>query len=177
MASCKSLWFALLLICCFLVSSDGLQEDSDDDWLQDDQEDALESERRLKRMIDLVTPLMGIFHQFSGKRSVREVATTAVGEARANRDSYSSYGEYDSGSSYGYGGGGGGYGGGCCNKKDELLPILALVALSLLLLYLITLATTTTSSTGKRKRSLDQDNDIGNLTISFQRCAMCVPAE
>ena len=171
MASCKSLWFALLLICCFLVSSDGLQEDSDDDWLQDEQEDALESERRLKRMIHLVTPLMGIFHQFSVKRSVRAVETTAVGEARANRDSYSSYGEYDSGSSYGYGGGGGGYGGGgygggCCNKKDELLPILALVALSLLLLYLITLATTTTSRTGKRKRrglDDDQDNDIGNF--------------
>lgn len=156
---------------------------------EDDQQvdDMLESEVQLKKMINYVMPLMSIFN-VKRKRSVNRRSTEGEEEevydyhadaydggelvetarARGGRrppqpppadrvGAYGrdGYGEYSSGSSYG----GGGYGHSCCEKKDDLLPILALSALSLLLLYLIAIATTTTTRAGRKRRS-DEDNDI-----------------
>jgi len=147
-----------------------------------------ESELALLGMLAQVTPLMEMLQTsrpIITKRSVNS-ETDAAGavlekpEGRAirrrpgpqqqfvqdrERDRFGNgyndgFGEYASASSYGYGGGGhGGYG--CCSqKKDELLPILALVALSLLLLYLIALATTTTTAAGGGGR---RRRDIGTI--------------
>lgn len=160
-------------------------------------EEELESELALKRMLKYVTPLMAIFQQHKkvrgtnrlNKRSAKmkldyeaeDLGTSLFGglmEEGRKRGSgrrppmyksiqqiqpdRSGYGEYSSGSSYG---GGGSYS--CCDKKDDLLPILALTALSLLLLYLIAIATTTTMAPAVRvrrpqTRSIDDpsDNDI-----------------
>ncbi|KAI9562335.1 hypothetical protein GHT06_013300 [Daphnia sinensis] len=161
-------------------------------------EEELESEIALKRMLSYVTPLMAIFQQHKkarrtnglNKRSAKmkldyeaeDLGTSLFGglaEEGRKRGSgrrppmyksiqqiqpdRSGYGEYSSGSSYG---GGGSYG--CCDKKDDLLPILALTALSLLLLYLIAIATTTTTAAPAvrvrrpQARSIDDpsDNDI-----------------
>ena len=138
----------------------------EENWFEEDADDPLESERQLKRMINLVTPLMEIFHLGSPSRWTR----SSEDEARKMRPaSYqvapakSSFGDYGSASSYG---GGGGYGGSCCGGNNDLLPILAIVALSLLLLYLITVATTTTSRTGKKRRAVEDNNlddDIGRV--------------
>ena len=161
-------------------SSAGQQYDDGGDQQVDDM---LESELQLKKMISYVTPLVSIFTG-KRKRSVRstgddydeahhydqeddgefvETARARGGRrppqvppadrvgAYAGRDGY---GEYSSGSSsYGY------EKHSCCEKKDDLLPILALSALSLLLLYLIAIATTTTTKAGRKRRSED-DNDI-----------------
>jgi len=134
----------------------------------DQDEEELESELQLKKMLSYVTPLMSIFvRKRRSVRSTEEDDGEFVEEARAGRGGKrqpsmppadrSGYGDYGSASSYG---GGGGYGGGCCNQKDDLLPILALTALSLLLLYLIAIATTTTTKSSGRKRRSNNDNEI-----------------
>ena len=151
----------------------------------------LESELALRAMLAQVTPLMELLqtpHRIIAKRSADGETAEAVEpgaepEGRAIRrrpglqqhlqdrpsDRYGNgyndgFGEYASASgSYGYGGGGGYQSYGCCNqKKDELLPILALVALSLLLLYLIALATTTTAAAGGGGR---RRRDIGIIRL------------
>lgn len=168
-------------------NGDGNDEQSllDEDY--DESDDPTDAELELKRVLSFVTPLMAILRSEGQRRSNRRRSgrmydenesqegtqddMVEEGRARGRRPPYSNsvdrtdrYGDYPSASGYGggYGGGGGGYGGGyygCCNKKDDLLPILALVALSLLLLYLIAIATTTT--TGKRrKRSWDEDGNL-----------------
>lgn len=174
-----------------LIAGQAADDFGDHGSSSDDQQvdDLLESELELKKMIAYVTPLMSIF-TVKRKRSVSkrsadyeatdyesldegELVETArarggrrPGQPPADRNGY---GEYSAGSSYGYSQPS--YG--CCEKKDDLLPILALSALSLLLLYLIAIATTTTTAAGRRRRSEDDNDniiennirDIGILTL------------
>lgn len=148
----------------------------------DPEDDMLDSELEFKRMINLVSPLFSIFSTKRKRRSMAnegdedyhhhegdvdyhhqvEDDTELIETARARGGRRPALGPPDR-SGYGeYAAASGGYekSYGCCdNKKDDLLPILALSALSLLLLYLIAIATTTTTRSGRRKRSED-DNEI-----------------
>lgn len=125
----------------------------------DDQPEAmanfvLKSERELKWMLKLVTPLMVLLRT----NSTIGRSGHSVRSARSNRGNYYALpydddnqdrntfnrNDYDrdsygyGGGSYGYGGGGGSYG--CCNKKDDLLPLLVLLSLAGFVLYLVVIA-------------------------------------
>ncbi len=131
----------------------------------------LESERELKWMLSYVTPLMAILRKSnttitrSSRRSVRSNKRNfydlSFGNRNRNRFNRNDY--YIDRDSYGYGGGGGyggGYGGGgCCDKKDDLLPLLALLGLAGLLLYLIAIASTTAAGRRSNKRSVGEENN------------------
>lgn len=131
----------------------------------------LESERELKWMLSYVTPLMAILRKSnttitrSSRRSVRSNKRNFYDLSFGNRDRnrFNRNDYYIDRDSYGYGGGGGyggGYGGGgCCDKKDDLLPLLALLGLAGLLLYLIAIASTTVAGRRSNKRSVGEENN------------------
>ena len=119
-----------------------------------------ESEAALKRMLQVVKPLMSIFevpykkitftnNSFVGRQSSAEpVASASYGYSPDYSGSYYSP---------------------CCNYKStlkKLLPILALLSLGLLALYLVILFTTTTAAGGRRKRHNDENNTV-DTGISF----------
>ena len=114
-------------------------------------DDELESERQLKKLLKFVTPLMAILRRSNATRSsVRSARSYKrnyydLSFGNFNRNNRFNRNDYVDRDSYGYGGSsyGGGYGGGCCDKKDDLLPLLALLGLAGLLLYLIAIASTT----------------------------------
>lgn len=112
----------------------------------------LDAEEALKRMIQVVRPLMKIF-KVPFDRITFENNTIDVARQ--------SYADPVASASYGYAPNySGSYYSPCCNYKStlkKLLPILALVSLGLLALYLIILLTTTTTA-GRRKR-----NATGNI--------------
>lgn len=140
------------------------------------EEDSLETENELKRMIQMVGPMLAIFNP----RKIH-LFSSGTGEARRNNrfnQRINRQEEYQSGSSYGeYSSGSGGYGyGGCCqnNGLNDIFPIFALSALSLLLLYLIALATSTTTTGRRRKRSENDyatysSDEIGNHSFPRSR--------
>ena len=125
----------------------------------------LESERELKWMLSYVTPLMAILRKSnttitrSSRRSVRSnkrnFYDVSFGNRNRNRFNRNDY--YIDRDSYGYGGGYGG--GGCCDKKDDLLPLLALLGLAGLVLYLIAIASTTVAGRRSNKRSVGEENN------------------
>ena len=147
------------------------------------------AELELRRLIQLVRPVMAIF----GSRKRRSVDDDVIDDGDQSRprnlNSRDGYGESYAGSSYGGGGygGGEGYGGGggycCSNKKAALLPLLALLALSLLLLYLLALATTTTTAapttaaSNRFKRRTDDPDvvDIGKRVASSRSIESWLP--
>lgn len=133
-------------------------------------DDELESERQLKRMLNYVTPLMEIL-----RRNPTSSEESSARSVRKNKRKYYdlSYNDFDydrnsfdrdSFDRNGYGGGGG-Y---CCQQKDDLLPLLALLGLAGLLLYLIVIASTTTPAPAVRfrKRSAEENEDEGNWILT-----------
>lgn len=118
----------------------------------EDQE--LDTERELKRMLTFVRPLMGILR--SDERLRR--STDVLGASWVSR----AIGKKERNGGYGYGGGGGGgggdygYGQSCCDEGHDYLALISLIALGLLFLFLIMLLSTTTAS-GRKKRS-EEDN-------------------
>ena len=156
-------------------------------------DEELESEMQLKRMLMYVTPLMAILRSKPGQSSARSTRSETPRKSPYDRSSYSDresyvddydrsgydrygydrYG-YDRNNFDRYGNdrngydGGGGYGGGggyCCQQKDDLRPLLALLGLAGLLLYLVLIASTTTTATGRRKRFIPGDeNEIVDLS-------------
>ena len=136
----------------------------------------LESERELKWMLNYVTPLMAILRRSNATRSSGRSARSnnrnyydpSFGDFDRNRFNRNDYVDRDS---YGYGGGsygGGSYGGsyGCCDKKDDLLPLLALLGLAGLLLYLIAIASTTVAGRRSNKRSVGNDINENNWILT-----------
>ncbi|EFX77071.1 hypothetical protein DAPPUDRAFT_225832, partial [Daphnia pulex] len=130
----------------------------------DDQE--MDSEYELKRMLTFVRPLMGILRSDPlVKRSTDVMETGWMSSSRAiagrPRDDYG-YGGGDYG---GYGGGGGysnyGYDT-CCGHQKDYLSIISLIALGLLFLFLVQLLSTTKAGR-RKKRSDDDDNDLLSL--------------
>lgn len=133
-------------------------------------DDELESERQLKRMLSYVAPLMEIL-----RRNPTSSEESSARSVRKNKRKYYdlSYNDFDydrnsfdrdSFDRNGYGGGGG-Y---CCQQKDDLLPLLALLGLAGLLLYLIVIASTTTPAPAVRfrKRSAEENEDEGNWILT-----------
>lgn len=133
-------------------------------------DDELESERQLKRMLNYVAPLMEIL-----RRNPTSSEESSARSVRKNKRKYYdlSYNDFDydrnsfdrdSFDRNGYGGGGG-Y---CCQQKDDLLPLLALLGLAGLLLYLIVIASTTTPAPAVRfrKRSAEENEDEGNWILT-----------
>lgn len=148
------------LATCLLIVVGPLSQMAD----ADDQE--LDSERELQRMLTFIRPLMGILRSDQRlKRSTDMFSLDWVsrGISKKGRD--------------GYGYGGGDYGHeSCCNEGHDYLGLISLISLGLLFLFLITLLSTT-SATGRKKRS-ENDNlltaeellslqDIGIFTIYF----------
>lgn len=128
-------------------------------------DDELESERQLKRMLMYVTPLMAILRSQPLSREARAARSDSLRPASYySREPYSSYernpinrngydrNTYDRNS---YGGGGYSSYGYCCQSKDDILPLLALLGLAGLLLYLILIASTTTTAAGRKRRFAD----------------------
>jgi hypothetical protein len=74
----------LLLILVVAVNSELAESEDDLNWSEE--EDGLESERQLKRMVQLVSPLMHIFRQFRHERSifVDPIAPAKVNRTRRN---------------------------------------------------------------------------------------------
>ena len=117
-----------------------------------------EPEAELKRMVNLVEPLMAILRR--RKRSSRAVRRNYLDVDRT---------------SYGYGGGGGcsscggcgscggGYGEQCC--EEDILPLLALIGLASLFLYLVFIAgtTTTKAAAARKRRQLDQMDPVDQM--------------
>lgn len=159
-------------LCDSEVFPDRAADRSTDDEEANDVE--LESERQLKRMLAIVSPLMAIVRKADGveKRSVQSDRRYDLvdDDWRNSPSAKNGYGGYGGGGYGGGGYGGGGYGGGsygygsyCCQKKDDLLPLLALLGLAGLLLYLIAIASKTTTAAGRRKRS-DHEDSLNDLT-------------
>lgn len=106
----------------------------------------LDPEQELKRMLTFVRPLMGILRSDERiKRSTDVLGAGWVSRAIKERDG-----------GYGGGYGGGDYGQSCCSEGHDYLALISLIALGLLFLFLITLLSTTTSA-GRKKRSEDDD--------------------
>lgn len=140
-------------------------------------QEPLDSEYELKRMLTFVRPLMGILRSDPRiRRSTDMLRTEWVTSSRAipRRDRYD-YG-YGGG---GYGGGsygGGGYGSETCCEKHDYLGLLSLIALGLLFLFLIQLLSTTKAAV-RQKRSTANDllsleellshQDIGMMTVQL----------
>jgi hypothetical protein len=137
-------------------------------------DNGLESERELKWMLNYVTPLMAILRRSNATRSsVRSARSYKrnyydLSFGNFNRNNRFNRNDYVDRDSYGYGGSsyGGGYGGGCCDKKDDLLPLLALLGLAGLLLYLIAIASTTVAGRRSNKRSVGNSLDENNWILT-----------
>lgn len=135
----------------------------------------LESERELKWMLNYVTPLMVILRRSNATRSSGRSARSYkrnyydLSFGDFNRNNRFNRNDYVDRDSYGYGGSsyGGGYGGGgCCDKKDDLLPLLALLGLAGLLLYLIAIASTTVAGRRSNKRSVGNSLDENSWILT-----------
>lgn len=133
--------------------------------MADDNNQELDSERELKRMLTFVRPLMGIIRSDTRiRRSTDMLSLEWTGRAAAAPKRPRN----------GYGGGYGGGGGyqSCCDDGHDYLGLISLISLGLLFLFLITLLSTTTA-TGRKKRSEEDDlmtleeilskQDIGNV--------------
>lgn len=108
----------------------------------------LDTERELKRMLTFVRPLMGILR--SDERIRR--STDVLGAGWVSR----AVGKKERDGSYGGGYGGSDYGQSCCDEGHDYLALISLIALGLLFLFLILLLSTTTAS-GRKKRSEEDD--------------------
>ena len=100
------------------------------------EEELLESERELKRVLAFVEPLMAILTNNSNNKGQSHVVH-ATGRQ-----------------------------GGCCDYGTDYVGILSLIALGLLGFYLITVLATTTASGGRKKRNFqftDPINDNNNV--------------
>jgi hypothetical protein len=77
----------LLLVLVVAVNSELTESEDDLNWSEE--EDGLESERQLKRMVQLVSPLMHIFRQFRQKRSIFDDPLAPAKVNRTRRNTYS----------------------------------------------------------------------------------------
>jgi len=146
----KSSAFVGLSICLILVMGSLSQEASTDN------QESLDSENELKRMLVFVRPLMGILRSDPRiKRSTDVLGAGWLSSSRAlpkkERDG-GGYG-YGGGDSYGYDS--------CCNDGHDYLGLISLISLGLLFLFLIQLLSTTTAAAGRKKRS--NDNELLSL--------------
>lgn len=151
-----STFFGLGTCVLFVLGPLGHRADADD-------QESLDSENELKRMLIFVRPLMGILRSDPHiKRSTDVIETGWVSSSRAipsrqrNDYGYGGGGDYGGGS---YGGGGGysdyGYNT-CCGGQKDYLSLISIIALGLLFLFLVQLLSTTKA--GRRKKRSDDDD-------------------
>ncbi|EFX76996.1 hypothetical protein DAPPUDRAFT_106607 [Daphnia pulex] len=141
----KSSAFVGLSICLFLVMGSLSQEASTNN------QESLDSENELKRMLVFVRPLMGILR--SDPRIKRSTDVLEAGWLSSSSRALPKK-ERDGGG-YGYGGGDSyGYDS-CCNEGHDYLGLISLISLGLLFLFLIQLLSTTTAAAGRKRRSND----------------------
>ncbi|XP_045024173.1 uncharacterized protein LOC123469381 [Daphnia magna] len=158
----------LVVSCCTNQYTKAAETEEVDDQPEAIVDSVLESERELKWMLKFVSPLMAILrtdwtinrrgHSNRSARSNRgDYYVLPYGDINHDRNRFHRD-DYDrDGYGYGYGGGGGSYG--CCDKKDDLLPLLALLALAGLLLYLIAIARKPVAARRSNKRSAESGID------------------
>lgn len=143
----KSSAFVGLSICLFLVMGSLSQEAS-----STNNQESLDSENELKRMLVFVRPLMGILR--SDPRIKRSTDVLGAGWLISSSSRALPKKERDGGG-YGYGGGDSyGYDS-CCHEGHDYLGLISLISLGLLFLFLIQLLSTTTAAARRKRRSND----------------------